>query len=61
MTWGPYWMYYQCKKCGKKYRYELDIMSDDDTFGKCPACGGDGALKAETKDFPSDADDYEVV
>ena len=31
MTWGPLMMYYHCPKCGFKYEYALDMMTE---FGK---------------------------
>jgi DNA-directed RNA polymerase subunit RPC12/RpoP len=60
MTWGPYWMFYKCNKCKKKYKYSLeDIQSP--RFGKCPTCKEEGKLVAESKDAPADAPDYEEV
>ena len=38
MTWGTYFMFYECPKCGRKYRWELVDLSDPQ-FGCCPGCG----------------------
>ena len=41
-------MCYTCKKCGKKYRYAIDLIGDyGPDYGKCPVCGSDGNLDAE--------------
>ncbi len=58
MTWGPYWMFYICPNCGKKFKYTLDNLADEE-FGKCPGCGTEGEFVAETRDMPEDALDYE--
>lgn len=60
MSWGPYWMFYKCQKCGKLFRNELEEMNEK-KFGKCPICQGDGALVAESKEYPDNADEYEAV
>ena len=40
MTWGAQYMCYTCKKCGKKYKYAIDLIGDFGAdFGKCPVCG----------------------
>ena len=49
MSWGAYWMYYDCKNCGTHYRWTLDYLSDPD-FGRCPNCGEENVLVAESKD-----------
>ena len=37
MTWGAQYMCYVCEKCGKKYRYAIDLIGDYGAdFGKCP-------------------------
>ena len=58
MTWGAYWLFYKCPKCGKKFKHALETMTES-YFGKCPVCGEDGILVSETKDRPKDADEYE--
>jgi peptide subunit release factor 1 (eRF1) len=60
MTWGPYWMFYKCEPCGKKYKYTLEEIHLK-TFGNCPACKVEGKLVAESKNMPPDAEDYEEV
>ena len=64
MTWGTYYFFYECPKCGKKYRYELEGSSNE-TFGLCPDCHVMGRLVGETKDIKQgEADpfvDYEFV
>jgi diphthamide biosynthesis protein 3 len=60
MTWGPYWMFYRCPACGKKFRHELDGTADD-RFGVCPNCGAKAELTGESKSTPADATDYETV
>ena len=60
MTWGAYYMFYRCPKCGKKFKYTLEDMTKP-WFGKCPDCQQDGELVGETKELPADAEDYEWV
>lgn len=60
MTWGPYWMYFQCSACGKKFRHELD-GTPDDRFGVCPACNAKSKLTGESKNVPADGADYETL
>lgn len=60
MTWGPYWMFYKCTTCEKKYKYSLEEIQLP-VFGKCPACKEEGELVGESKDCPPDASDYEEV
>lgn len=39
MTWGVSLMYYHCPRCGKKFKYPLDLLSYfGDSFGLCPDC-----------------------
>ena len=34
MTWGALYMYYHCPKCGMKFEYALDVMTEfGDEFG----------------------------
>lgn len=58
MTWGPYWMFYICPECGKKFKYTLDNISDAE-FGKCIACGAEGKLVAESREMPDDPESFE--
>lgn len=63
MTWGAYFMFYQCPECGKKYRWSLEDISDP-AFGQCPACHVMGELKGETKDIrqgESGFEEYEYL
>jgi len=60
MTWGPYWMFYQCATCGKKFRQALDDTTIEQ-LGMCPSCAIKGELKAESNHYPADANDYEIV
>ncbi len=50
MSWGTYYMFYNCPQCKKKYRWSLDDVNDT-TFGECPACHIQGTLVGETKDI----------
>ena len=59
MTWGPYWMFYKCGKCGKKFKSSLEDIQLP-MFGRCPMCKEEAELVAESKDFPADALDYEM-
>lgn len=48
MTWGPCFMYYTCPKCGKKFKYDLDMLAcGADTFGTCPQCGTAGVFEQD--------------
>ena len=39
MTWGALYMYYHCPKCGMKFEYALDVMTEFGyEFGFCPEC-----------------------
>lgn len=60
MTWGPYWMFYKCHKCENKFKYSFEDIHLP-KFGKCPTCKEDAELVGETKDSPTDAQDYEEV
>lgn len=49
MTWGPLFMYYHCPDCGKKFKYELDMIGRlADRFGRCPECGAEGIFVKES-------------
>lgn len=61
MTWGAQYMCYTCKKCGKKYKYAIDLIGDFGAdFGKCPVCGSDGDLTYEGPVSP-ETSQYEEV
>ena len=63
MTWGTYYFFYECPKCGKKFRHELEFASDEN-FGMCPDCKVMGTFVGETKDNKQGEDkfaDYEFV
>lgn len=60
MTWGPYWMFYKCSQCGKKFKYSFEDIHLP-VFGKCPACEVEGELMGETKAAPTDAQEYDEV
>ena len=50
MSWGAYWMYYDCKNCGEHYRWSLDYISSEN-FAHCPNCGEENPLAFEAKDL----------
>ncbi len=60
MTWGPYWMFYQCRLCGKQYKYSVENIQMP-TFGACPICKKEGALIGESRDKIAGAADYEEI
>lgn len=63
MTWGTYYFFYECPKCRKKFRYELEFASEPN-FGMCPDCKVMGTFVGETKDNKQGEDkfaDYEFV
>jgi len=61
MSWGPCFMYYVCTECGKKFKYELDLLSSlGDAFGRCPECGATGVFVQDGARLPNDLD-YEEV
>ncbi len=63
MTWGAYFMFYECPECGKKFRYELDDISEE-SFGRCPDRHVMGTFVGETKDIRQGENrfaDYEYV
>lgn len=63
MTWGPYYFFYNCPNCGKKYRWSIDEM-DYREFSHCPNCQTPGELVGETKDINQQADifaDYDYI
>lgn len=60
MTWGPYWMFYKCGPCGKKFKYSFEEIHLP-RFGECPVCKKEAKLVGESKNNPADATDYEEV
>lgn len=64
MTYGVFWMYYECPQCGKKYKDSLDNMYDEkdqDNFGKCPECSQMGRLVGESGKLPEDEQNYIII
>lgn len=48
MSWGALFMYYHCKDCGKKYKYDSGLIPEfGDDFGRCPDCHGEGVYESE--------------
>ena len=63
MSWGAYYMFYDCPQCKKKYRWSLDDINDTD-FSNCPVCHIPGEFAGETKDMKQGENkfgDYEDV
>lgn len=58
MTWGAYWMFYLCPRCGAKFKTETGLILED-SFGKCPRCKTEGRLVAESNNPPKNFNDYE--
>lgn len=58
MTWGAYWMFYLCPRCGTKFKTETGLIMED-SFGKCPRCQTAGRLVAESGNPPEDFNGYE--
>ena len=48
MTWGAFYMYYQCPNCGKKMKFAQDVMIElGEKFGQCPNCEIDATFVKE--------------
>ena len=61
MTWGALYMYYHCPKCGMKYEYALDVMTEfGDEFGFCPECHVMGVYEKEGARTLDDAEYFEL-
>lgn len=61
MTWGAFYMYYKCPKCGKKFKSELGVMEEmGKRFGQCPDCKIDSEFIKEGQKTKDDLD-YEEV
>jgi transcription initiation factor IIE alpha subunit len=58
MTWGAYWMFYECPQCKTKFKSETGLILEDN-FGKCPKCKTEGVLVGESKNAPHGFQDYE--
>lgn len=50
MSWGGYFMFYDCPVCGKKFKWSLEEVADAE-FGQCPQCQAPGLLTGESKDL----------
>lgn len=54
-------MYYHCPKCGFKFEYALDMMTEfGEEFGYCPKCKVMGVYEKEGARQVDDADYFEV-
>ena len=61
MTWGPAFFYYQCPKCGKKFKYAEDLIPVfGEDFGLCPKCGTPGKYEQDGARIPEDNLYFEV-
>lgn len=61
MTWGAFYMYYACPKCGKKFKYAIDLLDvAGEQFGQCPNCKLEGTFIKEGPNTP-DSLEYEEV
>lgn len=59
MSWGVYWMFYRCPRCGKTFKSGVDTITEP-SFGACPACHIEGVLVGESgKEVPEDPYEYE--
>lgn len=48
MSWGALYFYYICPKCGKLFKYSIDLIGEyGEDFGKCPACEERGRFVKE--------------
>ena len=61
MSWGPNFMYYHCPSCGKKFKFQQDMIPElGDDFGRCPYCGEMGVFEHDGARTPDDNDYFEV-
>lgn len=61
MTWGVSLMYYHCPRCGKKFKYPLDLLSYfGDSFGLCPDCQIMGVYEYDGPRRKDDRDYQEI-
>ena len=48
MSWGALYFYYRCPKCGKLFKYSIDLIGEyGDAFGSCPNCQSKGTFVKE--------------
>ena len=48
MTWGAFFMCYECPDCGKKFKNDISLIASlGDDFGRCPVCKTEGVLVKE--------------
>lgn len=61
MSWGASYFYYECDKCGKLFKYSVDLIPEfKEEFGNCPICNEKGKF---LKDGAITSDDlsYEEI
>ena len=57
MSWGVGYMYYHCPRCGKKFKYALDLIAEfGDSYGQCPDCKVMGVYERDGAIGPDDAE-----
>ena len=48
MSWGALYFYYKCNKCGKLFKYSIDLIPEfGNEFGNCPVCKEKGEFLKE--------------
>jgi hypothetical protein len=48
-------MYYHCCKCGKRFKYAIDMIPEfGQDFGHCPVCGTEGSFEKDGARIPDD-------
>ncbi|SDB19426.1 excinuclease ATPase subunit [Eubacterium oxidoreducens] len=61
MTYGALYWYYECPKCGKKFKYATDLFAlFGDDFGHCPKCDEPGTFLKEGA-IQKDDNEFEEV
>ncbi|KZL89231.1 hypothetical protein [Clostridium magnum] len=60
MSYGAYFMYYKCPKCGKRFKYCLDAEKQNE-FGQCDTCHAVGVLVGEGCKEPDNNMEYEDI
>ena len=54
-------MYYHCPACGKKFKFQQDMIPElGDDFGRCPDCGEMGVFEHDGARTLDDNDYSEV-
>ncbi len=53
MSWGPYWMYYKCGKCGIHFKSQLDGI-EEKGFGICKKCNCQADFMGERGSEPKE-------